>query len=323
MTVDRRSFLAAAVGAASGLTSCQQVADARRAAPATPAKRPIAIATYGFARTGTERGMAELRRGGAPIDAVEQGIRVVEAMGNGSVGQSGHPNAAGYVQVDACIMDGPGHRAGSVGAVEGIVHPITAARKVMEESKHVMLVGEGARWFALEHGLESVDVAAHIAMKEAWRQAPAVNREAEGHDTVAMLVLGANGDVAGGCSTSGAGNKLPGRVGDSPILGSGLYVDNEVGAAGATGLGENIMRHCATAMIVELMRQGLAPSDACAEVIHRAARIDPRGYDLAMSYIALDVQGRVGAATTGNGFPYVVASLDSSEVHRVERVAPR
>lgn len=291
----------------------------------TAGTRPLTISTWRFGLIANEHALATLRRGGSRLDAVEAGIREIERLScEGTVGLGGGPNAAGYPQLDACIMDGPGHRAGSVAAVEGIVHPITAARRVMEHTKHVMLVGEGARWFALEQGVEAIDVADLAAKKDAWvaqRHHPAVERT--GHDTVALLVLDAEGHIAGGCSTSGAGGKLPGRVGDSPILGSGLYVDDEVGAAGATGLGENIMRHCATFLIVELMRQGMTPQRACEEAVHRIARLDPRGYALDACFIALDKQGRYGAASSNGVFPFAAATMDGNALQEVSAVAPR
>ena len=283
------------------------------------------IATWPFGRIANEHAVASLRAGGSPLDAVEAGIREIERRSSdGSVGLGGRPNAAGYAQLDACIMDGPGHRAGSVAGVEGIVHPITAARRVMERSRHVMLVGEGARWFAEEHGVESIPIDDHAAKKAAWAvgERPAAP-DRRGHDTVALLVLGANGDVAGGCSTSGAGGKLPGRVGDSPILGSGLYVDNAVGAAGATGLGENVMRYCATFLVVEFMRQGMHPQRACEEVIHRIAGVDPKGYGLSICFIALDKTGRYGAAASNQRFPFAVATMDGNEVLHVRAIEPR
>src|SRR5262245_52113413 len=199
----------------------------------TTVVRPRMIATWPFGQIANEHALAALRRGGSRLDAVEAGIREVERLSSdGSVGLGGRPNAAGYPQLDACIMDGPGHRAGSVAGVEGIVHPITAARRVMDATKHVMLVGEGARWFALEQGVESVDTKDLAAKKDAWVARKRGEVDRGGHDTVTLLVLDAEGHLAGGCSTSGAGGKLPGRVGDSPILGAGLYVDDEVGAAG-------------------------------------------------------------------------------------------
>ncbi len=285
---------------------------------------PLIVSTWPFGRIANEHARAALHAGGSRLDAVEAGIREIERLSSdGSVGLGGGPNAAGYPQLDACIMDGPGHRAGSVAGVEGIVHPITAARLVMEASKHVMLVGEGARWFALEHGVESVDIESLNAKKRAWvaRERKPVDRA--GHDTIALLLLDADGHLCGGCSTSGAGGKLPGRVGDSPILGAGLYVDDEVGAAGATGVGENVMRYCATFWIVELMRQGMEPQRACEEVVHRIARLDPRGYALDICFIALDKRGRYGAAASNQRFPFAVATKDASELRSVPQVTPR
>jgi len=292
--------------------------------PAAPAGLRI-VSTWPFGQTANEHALAVLRAGGSRLDAVEAGIREIERLSSdGSVGLGGRPNAAGYPQLDACIMDGPGHRAGSVAGVEGIVHPISAARAVMERSAHVMLVGEGARWFALEHGVESVDTKDLEAKKAAWvARERAGNLDRAGHDTIALLVLDADGHLAGGCSTSGAGGKLPGRVGDSPILGAGLYVDDEVGAAGATGIGENVMRYCATFAIVELMRQGMAPQRACEEVVHRIARTDPRGYALDICFIALDKQGRVGAAASNLPFPFAAATQDGSRLLEVPKVTQR
>jgi len=286
---------------------------------------PLVIATWPFGKIANEHALARLEAGGSRLDAVEAGIGEIERLSSdGSVGLGGRPNAAGYPQLDACLMDGPGHRAGSVAGLEGIVHPIRAARAVMEQSRHVMLVGEGARWFALEHGLESIDVSGYAAQKEAWAagRRPG-DPDREGHDTIALLLLDAEGHVAGGCSTSGAGGKLPGRVGDSPILGSGLYVDEEVGAAGATGLGENVMRYCGTFLVVEFMRQGLDPQRACEEAVHRIAHLDPRGYELSICFIALDKQGRYGAAASNQRFPFAVATAAGSELLHVERVTPR
>jgi N4-(beta-N-acetylglucosaminyl)-L-asparaginase len=286
---------------------------------------PVVISTWPFGRFANEKAMEALATGKSRLDAVELGIRETERRSSdGSVGLGGRPNAAGYPQLDACIMDGPGSPAGSVAGIEGIVHPISAARLVMEKTKHVMLVGEGARWFALEHGVEAVDIDALAVNKKAWvdghRQA---DLDRNGHDTIALLVRDEDGHMAGGCSTSGAGGKLPGRVGDSPILGSGLYVDDEVGAAGATGVGENVMRYCGTFLVVEFMRQGMSPQIACEEAIHRIARMDPRGYKLDICFIALSNDGRYGAAASNQRFPFAVASNGRNEVLHVEKVTPR
>ncbi|MEO6034510.1 MAG: N(4)-(beta-N-acetylglucosaminyl)-L-asparaginase [Verrucomicrobiota bacterium] len=281
---------------------------------------PLIVSTWPFGKASNDAALKILLNGGTILDAVEQGIWVTESdAGNPSVGLSGSPNAAGVVQLDACIMNGPDHKAGSVAALEGIRHPISAARRVMEKTRHVLLVGEGAKMFSLEEGLESVPVNSR-ELNEKWQQQKAKQRigarekKPGNHDTIALLVLGANGNIAGGCSTSGLSGKLPGRVGDSPIIGSGLYVDNEVGAAGATGLGENVMRYCASFLIVELMRQGLPPHEACAQVIQRIMRTEPKGANLSINFVALDKKGRYGAAGTDQGFQYSVTTPASSRV---------
>ena len=291
------------------------------AADAPNPTRPLIVSTWPFGKASNDEALRVLTKGGSILDAVEHGIKVTESdTKNRSVGISGSPNAAGVVQQDACIMHGPGHQAGSVAAIEGIIHPISAARRVMEKTPHVMLVGDGARRFAIEEGLKSIEVDSSN-LHEAWRKERASKKQAvqkrskDDHDTIALLVLGPDGNIAGGCSTSGWGGKLPGRVGDSPIIGSGLYIDNEVGAAGATGLGENVMRHCASFMVVEFMRQGLHPQEACLRAIHRISRIDPLATeDLAINFVALDKKGRYGAAGTGTGFKYSVTTKSSSVV---------
>lgn len=325
MNITRRQFaartaLTLAGGAALAPTSASAADATATAQP--PGTRPLIISTWPFGKPANEAALKVLAQGGSILDAVEQGIWVTESdPSNKSVGLAGTPNAAGVTQLDACIMLGPGHRAGSVAALEGIRHPISAARRVMEKTSHVMLVGECARMFALEQGLESIaiDSAERYA---AWKQkrardqaqTPDATKKPGNHDTIALLVLGTDGNIAGGCSTSGLGGKLPGRVGDSPILGSGLYVDNEVGAAGATGIGENVMRYCGSFMVVEYMRQGLTPEEACLATIRRIARQDPKGVDLSINFVALDKHGRCGAAGTGKGFQYSVTTTASSSV---------
>ncbi len=316
--VSRRDFmgqvaLAAAGGASLGAAKLE----------ATPVdlsqmtdQRPLFVSTWPFGQAVNDRALAVKQGGGSLLDAVEQGIWVAESdADNASVGLGGIPNAEGVVQLDACIMDGPGHRAGSVAAIEDIEHPISVARRVMDNTKHVMLAGAGARTFALEEGFPEVDLLSEKQRRnwEAWKkkqEAPPVGPD--NHDTIALLALGEDGRISGGCSTSGWGYKLPGRVGDSPIFGGGLYVDNEVGAAGSTGLGENVMRYCATFMTVEFMRLGLDPQSACIATIQRLARTDPRGMDLSIFFIALDKQGRFGAAGVANGFQYAVTTPQQS-----------
>ena len=326
MHINRRKFLAAAATAASiaAIDSKQLHAAAPGAGGRSRNTRgqPLIVSTWAFGKPANEEASRVLTGGGSILDAVEKGIELVENdPKNPSVGLGGMPNAAGVQQLDACIMLGVGHKAGSVAALEGIRHPIAVARRVMEKTPHVMLVGEGARMFALQEGLESVDMPIR-EKHEVWHREQMVKRgrpqtgpvDKRQHDTIAMLVLGPDGNLAGGCSTSGWGGKLPGRVGDSPIIGGGLYVDNEVGAAGATGLGENVMRYCATFLIVEFMRQGMHPEQACKEAILRISRQDPKGMDVSINFIALDKRGRFGAAGTSAGFEYSVWSPGNSRV---------
>jgi N4-(beta-N-acetylglucosaminyl)-L-asparaginase len=313
----RRRFLAAAaaataVPAASPLhAAASDHADLQSAAP-------LIVSTWPFGKPANERALEVLKSGAGGLDAIEQGIKVTEAdPGNPSVGLGGIPNADGVVQLDACIMSGPGHKAGAVGGVSGFRHPISIARRVMEKTIHVFLVGEGAEQFAEAQGFERGPKVSP-GQKAAWKEWKAKQKPVAGspknHDTIAMVALLPDGNLFGGCSTSGWGYKVPGRVGDSPIIGSGLYVDNEVGAAGATGIGENVMRYCGSFLVVEYLRQGLHPVDACSETIRRIARMDPKGFDLAINFIAIDKKGRFGAAGTGSGFQYAVTSASSSRV---------
>ena len=310
MNMSRRKFVRrAALGLAAGAAAAGAQASPEQG------ERPLAISTWPFSKPSADAALKILLDGGAILDAIERGIWVTESdASNKSVGLGGRPNAAGFVQLDACIMLGPGHKAGSVAAIEGIRHPISAARRVMEKSAHVMLAGEGARVFALEQGLESIPVDDR-ELYEKWRQTRSAQqpKKPDNHDTIALLALGADGTIAGGVSTSGLAGKLPGRVGDSPIIGSGLYVDNDVGAAGATGVGENVMRYCATFMIVEFMRQGLSPQEAIVKTIQRIVQSERRD-DLHVNFIALDKHGRYGAAGTDSNFKYSVATPAKSQV---------
>jgi N4-(beta-N-acetylglucosaminyl)-L-asparaginase len=319
MTMSRRRFVS---GTAVGLLSASTLRKTRAAdAEVKQGDVPLIVSTWPFGKPSNDEALKVLTQGGSILDAVEQGIGMAESTSpNQSVGLGGKPNAAGVVQLDACIMFGPGHKGGSVAGLEGIRHPISVARRVMEKTKHVMLVGEGARMFAIEEGLESIPVDTR-EQYEKWQRergaqrAKSSGKKAGNHDTIALLILGADGNIAGGCSTSGLSGKLPGRVGDSPILGSGLYVDNEVGAAGATGIGENVMRYCATFRIVEYMRQGHSPEDACLETIRQIIRVDPKPWsELSINFIALDKHGRFGAAGTDNGFQFAVTTKRSSQV---------
>ncbi|MFT5525226.1 MAG: N4-(beta-N-acetylglucosaminyl)-L-asparaginase [Pirellulaceae bacterium] len=281
--------------------------------------RPMFVSTWKFGQAVNQRAMRVAMTGGALLDAIEQGIWVAEDdVHNESVGRGGIPNSEGVMQLDACIMSSDEHRVGAVCAVEDILHPISVARKVMEETPHVMLAGNGAREFALTHGFRTQDLLTseqHVKWQQ-WQKSKEAGQVSPnpGHDTIALLGLAYNGELAGGCSTSGWGYKLPGRVGDSPIVGGGLYIDEGVGAAAATGRGENIMRYCGSFMIVENMRRGASPEQACIQAIRYIARKDPRGYDLDIHFIAINREGEYGAAGTGKGFPFCVISSQKDEV---------
>ncbi len=331
--LNRRTFLASSTAAALGTTLTGRAASSKPSTmPVTrsAAPKPLIVSTWPFGRAANDKAFATLQAGGNLLDAIVDGISVTEHdLANHSVGIAGTPNAEGVVSLDACIMDGPTHKCGSVAGVEGILPVIKLARAVMEKTRHVLLVGDGARKFALANGFENtpMPVPEELERWKAWKakQAAAGPGSAPplSHDTIAMVMLGANGDLAGGCSTSGLAYKLPGRVGDSPIIGSGLYVDNDIGAAGATGIGENIMRFCGSFQVVEFMRQGAHPRDACAEVIHRIQKKHPAGVDLAINFLAIDKKGRFGGAGTSDGFVFAVTHPGSSQVVQADRVPPR
>ncbi len=322
MECSRRRFLSAAtvLGAkvAWGPPGTAFAQQPDRGATTAP---PCFVSTWAFGKSANDVALGTLQAGDSVLDAVEQGIRVVEAdASNATVGLGGIPNAQGVVQLDACIMHGPNHGAGSVAGLEGILHPISVARRVMERTPHVMLVGPGARQFALDQGFPPADLLTE-EQEAAWRRwraehasdkQPATGR---GHDTIALLGVDSKGNMAGGCSTSGWGYKLPGRVGDSPIIGSGLYVDNEIGAAGATGTGENVMRYCGCFMIVEAMRTGMSPREACVSAIRRIAAKDPLEMEqLHINFVALRRDGQFGAAGTDAGFEVAVTDARGSHV---------
>lgn len=273
---------------------------------------PIVVSTWNFA--GANEAAAEaLKRGSTPLDAVEEGIRVTEAdPGNTSVGVGGYPDREGHLTLDASIMEGSG-KCGSVVFLEGVDHPISVARLVMEKSPHVILAGDGAARFAQEHGYvirRELTPGARKAYEKWLTENPdrpkPVGRE--NHDTIGMLAM-IDGKMAGGCSTSGAAWKMHGRVGDSPIIGAGLFVDDGVGAATSTGLGEMVIRIAGSALVVELMRQGRTPDEACRAAVDRVYEKHPESRTnkaFHVAFLALRKDGEVGAYGFGPGFEYAV-----------------
>ena len=240
------------------------------------------------------------------MDAVEKGVNVTEADPKVStVGYGGFPDKEGKVTLDACIMNKEGDY-GAVVYLKDIKHPISVARKVMEDTPHVILAGSGARQFALESGFTAEDLLTEKSKKawEEWKKKseykPIIN--IENHDTIGMLAIDSNGDLAGGCTTSGLAYKMAGRVGDSPIIGSGLFIDNEVGGATATGLGEEVLKTVGSFLIVELMRQGRSPQQACEEAIERIVSRNKNHKDFQVGYIALNKKGEIGYYSIHPGF---------------------
>lgn len=286
--------------------------------------KPLVIATWRNTKA-VEAAWNSLNETGNALDAVEQGARVPEADPNDrSVGYGGYPDRSGKMSLDACIMDGQGN-CGSVAAVDGINHPITLARIVMEKTPHLMIVGDGAQELALQHGFEVEDLLSPDSKRE-YEEWLAKNEEykpfhnpGEQHDTIGILAIDASNRIAGACSTSGMAYKLPGRVGDSPIIGAGLFVDDEVGAATATGNGEEMIRISGSHLIVERMRMGDSPQEACEVAIQRVIRkYGDAAKDIPVSFLAVGRDGRIGAWSTTPGFEYTVVTADKPiEVIRV------
>ncbi len=268
------------------------------------ASLPLVIATWNVPNA-TEAAWHVLNKQGSSLDAIEQGCRVEEAdVDNQSVGKGGRPDRDGKVTLDACIMDTAGNY-GAVVCVQNIKHPISVARKVMEETPHVLMAGKGAEQFAIESGFKPENLLTEASKQqwEEWKKTskyePIIN--IENHDTIGMLAIDTNGNIAGGCTTSGLAYKMAGRVGDSPIIGSGLFIDNEIGGATATGMGEEVLKTVGSFLIVELMRQGKSPQQACEEGIRRI--VAKGNYDnFQVAYIAMNKAGATGYYSIHPGF---------------------
>jgi isoaspartyl peptidase/L-asparaginase-like protein (Ntn-hydrolase superfamily) len=255
------------------------------------------------------------------LDAVEKGVRVTESdITNRSVGIGGRPDRDGHVTLDACIMD-ERSRCGSVACLEGIAHPISVARAVMEKTQHVMLVGDGARQFALDYGFDTIKTPIPEVKKdyEKWKKEnkdvfkkPEINHE--NHDTIGMIAMDAKGNLSGACTTSGWAYKMHGRVGDSPIIGAGLFIDQEIGAATSTGLGEAIIRVAGSHTVVELMRHGYSPYDACKEACMRIIKKHDDLTGLQCGFIALDKDGNYGAYSIYAGFNFALRTMEEEKM---------
>lgn len=320
---NRRDFIKnAALGTLgfSTILSCENLVKEEELAPyhaiKTP-KKPLIISTWNHGLPANEETWKQLKNGKSAIDAMEAGMRIPEADPKvRSVGYGGYPDREGKVTLDACIMD-HNSNCGSVSYLQGIKHPISVAKKVMQNTPHVMLSGQGALQFALSEGFKEENLLTAEAETD-WKKwmeeskyKPVINME--NHDTISMLVIDENGNISGSCTTSGAAWKMHGRVGDSPIIGAGLFLDNEVGAAAATGLGEAVIRTAGSAMVVELMRQGKSPLEACKEIVERIFTKHKNHKDmeyLQVGFIAINKNGEHAGYSLRSGFNYAVADAE-------------
>ena len=283
-------------------------------------RKPVVLSTWRFGIQANEEAWKVLSQGGKALDAVEKGVRLVEDDPNErSVGYGGRPDRDGRVTLDACIMDEKAN-IGSVASLEHIKNPISVARAVMEKTPHVMLVGDGALQFAVSQGFEKINLLTPESEKE-WKDwlktseyKPVVN--IENHDTIGMIALDELGNLSGACTTSGMAFKMHGRVGDSPIIGAGLFVDNEVGAATATGHGEEVIRTCGSHLVVELKRQGKSPQQACEEAVKRIYKNfvnqNRNVKDTQIGFIAINKFGETGAFCLQKGFNYAVHTQENN-----------
>lgn len=312
---NRRNFLkTAAVGSIALALNSFKSKEEQIATETRVVNKPIVLSTWNFGVKANDAAWEILKNNGRALDAVEAGVRVPEGdPTERSVGYGGRPDRDGRVTLDACIMD-EFSNIGSVACLEYIKHPISVARAVMEKTPHVMLVGDGALQFALSQGFPKENLLVPDSEKE-WKEwlktsqyKPIAN--IENHDTIGMIALDSFGNLSGACTTSGMAFKMHGRVGDSPIIGAGLYVDNEIGAATATGHGEEVIRISGCHLVVELMRQGKSPQKACEEAVSRIVKLTKNRNkelkDIQVGFIALNKKGEYGAYCVQGGFNYAV-----------------
>ena len=280
--------------------------------------KPVFVSTWNHGLAANKAAMNAVSNGGTILDAVEAGVMVTESdPTNGSVGLGGRPDRDGNVTLDACIMNQEGD-CGAVAFLQNIENPIRVARMVMENTPHVMLVGEGARQFAIEKGVKEIDLLTEDSEK-AWKEwlkkseyEPVIN--IENHDTIGMLGIDAEGNISGSCTTSGMAYKLHGRVGDSPIIGAGLFVDNDIGAACATGVGEAVIRVAGSHLVVEKMRQGMTPEEACKHAVERIIAKHKNLENLQVGFLALNKEGNHGGYAVYKGFDYALSHLGVHEM---------
>ncbi|HEU0065005.1 MAG TPA: N(4)-(beta-N-acetylglucosaminyl)-L-asparaginase [Flavisolibacter sp.] len=331
--LNRRKFLGSSILSAAALLTNNKKTDIVN--HQISINKPLVIATWGQNVKANAEAWKVLADNGRALDAVETGVQVPEAdPKDQSVGYGGLPDRDGKVTLDACIMDENGN-CGAVMFLEHIMHPIKVARLVMEKTPHVQLAGEGALQFALANGFKMQNLLTPESEK-AWKnwlknakydpmtipklleekKTNHISGQKDNHDTIGMLALDSQGNLSGACTTSGMAFKMRGRVGDSPIIGAGLFVDNEVGAATSTGVGEEVVRICGSHTVIELMRQGLTPEEACKKTCERI--IKKRGdkaKDVQVGFIAVNNKGEIGGYALQKGFTYVVNDKDGAKIY--------
>jgi N4-(beta-N-acetylglucosaminyl)-L-asparaginase len=313
----RRKFIKLSALGTSLLSSPQLLAGAGQE------NKPIVLSTWNFGMAANVEAWKILSAGGRALDAVEAGAKVPEAdPTETSVGYGGLPDRDGHVTLDACIMDELGN-CGSVVCLEHIMHAVSVARAVMEKTPHVMLAGNGALQFALANGFKKKKLLTPESEKawKAWQKKaeykPVVN--IENHDTIGIIALDAKGNLSGACTTSGMAYKMHGRVGDSPIIGAGLYIDNEVGAATATGVGEEVIRIVGCHLVVELMRQGNSPEQACKLAVERILKKNPtKAKEVQVGFLALNKKGEYGAYCLQPGFTFARHDNSGNELFKAQ-----
>ncbi|GAB2814389.1 N(4)-(beta-N-acetylglucosaminyl)-L-asparaginase [Ferruginibacter profundus] len=307
--------------------------------------KPIVVSTWDSGMAVNAEAWKILSAKGRALDAVEAGARQIEDLINCCVGLGGYPDRDGIVTLDSCIMDEHAN-CGAVAGIERIKHPVSVARKVMENTPHVILVGAGAQQFAVENGfpLESGELSedakrAYTDWLKHSEYKPIINIERKqgngpfapnffddgtpNHDTMGLVAMDANSNLSGAVTTSGMAFKLHGRVGDSPIIGAGLFVDNEVGAATSSGTGEEVIRICGTHLVVEFMRQGLSPEMACKKAVERIVKRDPaKAKTLQVGFLALNKKGQYGAYAIQKGFVFSVKSGNENQIHQSKFLLP-
>lgn len=330
----RNTFLGSAAAMVTNKLAAHQPPETRM-----PPAFPIVVSTWDFGRKANQAAWEVLQAKGRALDAVEAGVKIPEAdPTNQSIGYGGLPDRDGRVTLDACIMD-EHYNCGSVMCLEYIMHPISVARLVMEKTPHIILVGDGALQFALANGFTKQNLLTEKSKKD-WQEwlktakyAPVKNIENQlyqketlpggklNHDTIGMLAIDHAGNLSGACTTSGLAYKMHGRVGDSPVIGAGLYVDNEIGAATATGVGEEVIRMVGSHLIVELMRQGMTPQQACREGVERIVKRSPQNVkDMQVGFLALHKNGSYGAYSLQKDFTYSVKSETEDKIYTAQSV---